>query len=104
VAEMVSKDREEPYKGPAIRMQMSKGHVDLCKKRALEPRKGEAESEPLENCGVHEKERLVRIRAIVSTHGNAYPTRQKPLGTRRVPFQRHGTCHGIFPACTYQCP
>jgi len=68
---MVVKDRE----GPIVRMQLGRGHVDLCKKSALELRKGKEELKSLEKGGVHEKERFFRIRAIVSTHGNAFPTR-----------------------------
>jgi len=73
---MVAKDREGQYKGTTVRMQLRRGHVDLCKKSALEPRKGEAEFESLENCGVHEKEGLVKICAIISTHRYTCPTRQ----------------------------
>jgi len=76
MAKMVAEDREGLQKGPTIGMQLGRGHVDLCKKSTLETREGKAESEPLEDGGVHEEERFFRIRTIVHTHRNAFPTRK----------------------------
>jgi len=52
---MVAKDREGSHKGPAVGMKLGRGNVHLCDESALEPRKGEAEFEPLEDGGVHEE-------------------------------------------------
>ena len=76
MAKMVAKDREGPHKGLTVGMQLGRGHVELCKESALEPRKGKADSEPLEDDGVQEEEGFFRIRTIVRTHRNAFPTRQ----------------------------
>ena len=73
---MVAKDREGPHKGPSVGLQLSRGYIDLCKESALEPRKGKADFEPLEDGGVHEEEGFFGVRTIVHTHGNAFPTRQ----------------------------
>jgi len=75
MAKMVAKDREGPHKGPAVGMQLGKGHVDHCKESTLEPREGKVEPEPLEDGVVHEEEGFFRIRMIVHTHRNAFPTR-----------------------------
>jgi len=55
IAKMVAKDSESPHKGPVVRVQLGRGHVDLSKESALEPRKGKAELESLEDGGVHEE-------------------------------------------------
>jgi len=76
IAKMVAKDTESPHKGPAVRVQMGKGHVDLSKESALEPRKGKAELDLLEDGDVHEEEGLFGVRAIARAHENASHTRQ----------------------------
>jgi len=39
VVEVIAQDTEGPHKGLTVGMQLGRGHVDLCKQRALEPRK-----------------------------------------------------------------
>jgi len=76
MAKMVAKDRKGPRKGPTVRVQLGRGHVDLGKEGALDPHKGKAELEPLEDGGVHEEEGFFGVCTIVSTHGKTFPTRQ----------------------------
>jgi len=72
---MVTEDYEGSHKSPVVKVQLGRGHIDLCEESALEPREGKAESELLENGNVNEEERLVRIRAIINTYGDAFPAR-----------------------------
>jgi len=75
VPKVVAKDCEDSYECPAVRMQLGRGHFDLCKKSTLEPREGNAEFEPLEDSGIHKEEGLVKVRTIISANGNAFLAR-----------------------------
>jgi len=55
VAEMIAQNAKGSYEGPAVGMQLGRGHVNLCKQRALEPRKWQAELDPLEDGGVNKE-------------------------------------------------
>jgi len=41
---MVAEDCEGPHKGPTVRVQLGRGHIELCEENALEPQEGEVES------------------------------------------------------------
>ena len=68
---MIVENCEGPHKGPAVRVQLGRSHVDLCEESQFEPREGKAESRPLENGSVHKEERLVRIHPIISAYGDS---------------------------------
>jgi len=61
--------------GPAIGVQLDRGHVNLCKERKLEPREWQAELDPLEDGGVHEEEEFFGACAIVNEYGFTFLTR-----------------------------
>ena len=65
---MIAQNCEGPHKGPTVRMQLGRGHVDLCEESPFKTREGEAESESFEDVSVREKERLVRVRLIISAY------------------------------------
>jgi len=72
---MIAEDCEGPHKGPAARVQLGRGHVDLYEESTFENGKGEAEFEPLEVHGIHEEEGLPRVRLIINAHGDPFPAR-----------------------------
>ena len=77
MAEVIAQDAEGPYKGPAVGMQLGRGHVDFCEQRTLEPCKWQAQLDPLEDGEIHEEERASSwVCAIVSTHWFTLLTRQ----------------------------
>ena len=68
MAEVIAQNVEGPYKGPAVGMQLGRGHINLCEQRALEPRQWQAELDPLEDGVVHEEERTSSWFVRSSTH------------------------------------
>jgi len=62
---MIAQDGEYPHEGPAVGMQLGRGHVNLRQQCPLEARKWERKPNSFKNGGVEEQERLSSIDTIV---------------------------------------
>jgi len=67
VAKVAAKDREGPNEGPAVEMQLGRGHVELCEQLSFEVAERESLTDALEHRLVKEKERLPVIRTVINT-------------------------------------
>jgi len=75
MAEVVAQDGKGPNEGPAVGMQLGRGHVNFSKEHALEPREWQVKFDLLEDFGVHEEEGFFRVCAIIDAYRFAFPTR-----------------------------
>jgi len=66
VAKVVAEDREGPDEGPAVGMQLGRGHVKLCKQLPFEAVEGESLTDAFEHPLVKEKEWLPVIGVVVN--------------------------------------
>ena len=46
---MVAHDREGPYEGPAVRVQLGRGHIDFSQECPLKTRERQTEFDPFED-------------------------------------------------------
>jgi len=49
VSKMVAHDREGPYEGPAVRVQLGRGHIDFSQECPLKTRERQTEFDPFED-------------------------------------------------------
>ena len=68
VPKVITQDGECPHEGPAVGMQLGRGHVNLCQEGPLEACEWQVELNPFENGGVEEEEGLSVVDMIVSTY------------------------------------
>jgi len=72
MAKVVTEEGKGLYKGPAVGVQLGRGHVDLIQESALEPPERKAKLEPLKGGGIHEEEGFFGVRAVVDAHRKRY--------------------------------
>jgi len=71
---MVAQYREGPREGPAVGMQLGRGHVDLFQQRPFEADEGETQLDPFKDSVIEEEEGLSFIGPVIGAHWFALST------------------------------
>jgi len=80
-----------PYKGPAVGVQLGRGHVDFRQECLLKTRERQTEFYLLEDSGVEEEEGFPVVGAIIS--GHRFTLRAWPNGYIYITFFRKDAAH-----------